>query len=87
MIEYTTIYARELINKFLVAYDNEPIAIKSALIAVDEIINELKSIQLELTITSYISAEDYERDVDFNRQNAIAKLLFLDEVKRKLEQL
>lgn len=87
MIEYTTIYARELVNKFLVAYDNEPIAIKSALIAVNEIINELKSIQLVLTITSYISAEDYERDVDFNRQNAIAKLLFLDEVKRKLEQL
>ncbi len=29
--------AKELIDKFLVAYDNEPIAIKSALIAVEEI--------------------------------------------------
>ena len=87
MIEYTTIYARELVNKFLVAYDNEQIAIKSALIAVDEIINELKSIELVLTTTSYISEEDYQRDVDYNRQNAIAKLLFLDDVKRKLEQL
>ena len=87
MIETTTIYARNLIDKFLVAYDNEPIAIKSALIAVDEIINELKSIQLVLTTTSYISAEDYKRDVDYNRQNAIAKLLFLGEVKRQLEQL
>ena len=87
MIEYTTIYARELVNKFLVAYDNEPIAIKSALIAVDEIINELKSIELVLTTTSYISEEDCQRDVDYNRQNAIAKLLFLDEVKRKLENL
>lgn len=87
MIETTTIYARNLIDKFLVAYDNEPIAIKSALIAVDEIINELKTIQLVLTTTSYISVEDYKRDVDYNRQNAIAKLLFLDEVKRKLENL
>lgn len=87
MIETTTIYARNLIDKFLIAYDNEPIAIKSALITVDEIINELKTIQLVLTTTSYISIEDYKRDIDYNRQNAIAKLLFLGEVKRQLEQL
>ena len=31
--------AIELVNKFLVAYDNEPIAIKSALIAVEEMLD------------------------------------------------
>ena len=44
MIEYTTIYARELVNKFLLAYDNEQIAIKSALIAVDEILDAVTTI-------------------------------------------
>lgn len=32
--------AKDLFDKFLVAYDNEPIAIKSALIAVDELIKQ-----------------------------------------------
>ena len=87
MIETTTIYARELIDKFLGAYDNEPIAIKSALIAVDEIINELKRIRINLSPGSYVSYEDYKRDVDGIQQDAISKLLFLGEVKRQLEQL
>lgn len=87
MIETTTIYARNLIDKFLSAYDNEPIAIKSALIAVDEIINELKSIRINLSPASYVSYEEYKRDVDGIQQDAIAKLLFLGEVKRQLEQL
>jgi len=87
MIETTTIYARNLIDKFLGAYDNEPIAIKSALIAVDEIINELKSIRINLSPGSYVSYEEYKRDVDGIQQDAISKLLFLGEVKRQLEQL
>ena len=87
MIETTTIYARKLIDKFLGAYDNEPIAIKSALIAVDEIINELKRIRINLSPGSYVSYEDYKRDVDGIQQDAIAKLLFLGEVKRQIEQL
>jgi hypothetical protein len=87
MIETTTIYARELIDKFLLAYDNEPIAIKSACIALDEIIKELKSIRITLSPGSYVSYKDYQRDVDGIQQDAISKLLFLGEVKRQIEQL
>ena len=39
--------AKDLIEKFLIAYDNEPIAIKCALIAVDEIYNSGLLIMIE----------------------------------------
>ena len=114
MIETTTIYARELFDKYyrltesidwtdketqlkaeklndelgpdVLKYWNE-LAKKSALLAVDEIINELKSIRINLSPASYVSYEEYKRDVDGIQQDAIAKLLFLGEVKRQLEQL
>ena len=38
--------AIELVNKFLVAYDNEPIAIKSALIAVEEMLDFRNSLYI-----------------------------------------
>lgn len=114
MIEATTIYARELFDKYyrlaesiewtdketelkaeilndelgpdVFKYWNE-LAKQSALLAVDEIINELKSIRINLSPGSYVSYEVYERDIEGIQHNAISKLLFLDEVKRKIAQL
>lgn len=114
MIEITTIYARELFDKYyqlaesiewtdketsekaeefndklgndVLKYWNE-LAKQSALLAVDEIIKELKTIRLTLSPGSYVSYKDYERDMNGLRQDAIAKFLFLDEVKRKISQL
>jgi hypothetical protein len=114
MIEYTTIYARELFDKYYQLAESidwtdketkekaekfnddlgadvdlywHALAKQSALIAVDEIINELKSIRITLSPGSYVSYKDYQRDLDGIQQDAIAKLLFLGEVKRQLEQL
>ena len=87
MIETTKIYAIELVDKFLIAYDNKPIAIKCALISIDETLNELRSIRINLSRGSYVSYEDYEHDVNGIQQDAIAKLLFLEQVKREIEDL
>jgi hypothetical protein len=98
MIETTTIYAQQLVDKHITLfkhYDANPklntglneYFKQCAIITVDEIMNELKSIRINLSPGSYVSYEDYKRDVDGIQQDAISKLLFLGEVKRQLEQL
>jgi hypothetical protein len=93
--------AKELVSKMYIEYKpseddasgvyvfymNLEIAKRCALIAVDEIIKELKSIRINLAPCSYVSYQDYKRDLDGIQQDAIAKLLFLDEVKQQIQAL
>jgi hypothetical protein len=94
MIETTTMYAQQLLDKMHNVEDpmgNYPMcfdtAKQCALIALDEIIKELKSIRINLFPGSYVSYQDYKRDLDGIQQDAIAKLLFLDEVKQQIQAL
>jgi hypothetical protein len=94
MIETTTMYAQQLLDKMHNVEDpmgNYPMcfdtAKQCALIALDEIIKELKSIRINLAPCSYVSYQDYKRDLDGIQQDAIAKLLFLDEVKQQIQAL
>jgi hypothetical protein len=98
MIETTTMYAQQLVDKHITLFKhhdanprlntglNEYFK-RCAIFTVDEMLKELKSIRINLSPGSYISYQDYKRDVDGIQQDAISKLLFLGEVKRQIEQL
>lgn len=63
------------------------IAKQCALIDINNTINELKRIRINLSPGSYVSYEEYKRDINDIQQDAIAKLLFLEQVKRDIEDL
>lgn len=98
MIETTTIYAQQLVDSHITLfkhYDANPklntglneYFKRCAIFTVDEMLKELKSIRINLSPGSYVSYQDYQRDVEGIQQDAISKLLFLGEVKRQIEQL
>jgi len=63
------------------------LAKQTALISIDEMLKELKSIRINLSPGSYVSYQDYKRDLDGIQHDAISKLLFLDQVKQEIQQL
>jgi hypothetical protein len=98
MIETTTIYAQQLVDKHITLFkhhDANPrlnIGLyeyfkQSAIFTVDEMLKELKSIRINLSPGSYVSYKDYQRDLDGIQHDAISKLLFLDQVKKEIEKL
>lgn len=98
MIETTKIYAIELVDTYRIILMNTDtdcgeeilctmIAKKCALIDINNTINELKRIRINLSPGSYVSYEEYKRDVNNIQQDAIAKLLFLEQVKKDIENL
>jgi hypothetical protein len=98
MIETTTIYAQQLVDSYIILfkhYDANPklnIGLNEyfkqcAIFTVDEMLKELKSIRINLAPGSYVSYQDYKRDLDGIQHDAISKLLFLDQVKKEIEKL
>jgi hypothetical protein len=98
MIETTTMYAQQLVDRHITLfkhYDANPklntglneYFKRCAIFTVDEMLKELKSIRINLSPGSYVSYQDYKRDLDGIQQDAIAKLLFLDEVKQQIQAL
>ena len=98
MIETTKIYAIELVDTYRIMLMNTDtdcgeeilctmIAKKCALIDINNTINELKRIRINLSPGSYVSYEEYKRDVNDIQQDAIAKFLFLEQVKKDIEEL
>ena len=98
MIETTKIYAIELVDTYRIILMNTDtdcgeeilctmISKKCALIDINNTINELKRIRINLSPGSYVSYEEYKRDVNNIQQDAIAKLLFLEQVKKDIENL
>jgi hypothetical protein len=98
MIETTTMYAQQLVDKHITLFKHHDANPRlntglneyfkqSAIFTVDEMLKELKSIRINLSPGSYVSYQDYKRDLDGIQQDAIAKLLFLDEVKQQIQAL
>jgi len=115
MIETTTMYAQQLVDRFYnlqssIAWTTndelkrqasifndelgedveiywDKLAKQSAVIAVDEMLKELKSIRINLAPGSYVSYQDYKRDLDGIQHDAMSKLLFLDQVKIEILKL
>ena len=98
MIETTTMYAQQLVDRHITLfkhYDANPklnIGLneyfkRCAIFTVDEMLKELKSIRINLSPGSYVSYQDYKRDLDGIQHDAISKLLFLDQVKKEIEKL
>jgi hypothetical protein len=98
MIETTTMYAQQLVDKHITLFKhhdanprlntglNEYFK-RCAIFTVDEMLKELKSIRINLSPCSYVSYQDYKRDIDGIQHDAISKLLFLDQVKKEIEKL
>jgi hypothetical protein len=98
MIETTTIYAQQLVDSHIILFKhhdanprlntglNEYFK-RCAIFTVDEMLKELKSIRINLSPGSYVSYQDYKRDLDGIQHDAISKLLFLDQVKKEIEKL
>jgi len=98
MIETTTMYAQQLVDKHITLFKhhdanprlntglNEYFK-RCAIFTVDEMLKELKSIRINLSPGSYVSYQDYKRDLDGIQHDAISKLLFLDQVKKEIEKL
>ena len=98
MIETITIYAQQLVDSYITLfkhYDANPklntglneYFKRCAIFTVDEMLKELKSIRINLSPGSYVSYQDYKRDLDGIQHDAISKLLFLDQVKKEIEKL
>jgi len=83
--------AKELVDKYEFVYIQNYTSMfevkECALIAVNEMLKELKSIRINLSPGSYVSYQDYKRDLDGIQHDAISKLLFLDQVKKEIEKL
>ena len=83
--------AKELVEKHLTAYDIEPIAVKSALISVEEIQKQFNQIKVSHIITGYISYKDFEENLTSIQDQLdsvmISKWNYWNEVKHEIEKL
>ena len=83
--------AQELIEKHLIAYDIEPIAIKCALITVNEMLKESVLPIISHRTDSYKTAEDFNKNftnIKYQIDNfIISKYSYWQGVKHELEEI
>jgi hypothetical protein len=82
--------AKELVDKMekdFQYFASREIAIKHALIAVDEIQNVISLLKTTLNITAYKTAEDFNRDIRYNESLRHEAILYFDFVKQEIEKL